>query len=66
MVIEEIELIYDPKTGVTSIHVTGVKGRTCTKLTEELEKNLGGKVRRNITSEYSESTTKAGSKLGGA
>ena len=43
MEIQEIEVIID-KNGEVKIEVHGVKGKSCLKLTEDLEAALGGEV----------------------
>jgi hypothetical protein len=64
MIVEEVELTYDPKTGVTKVHVKGVKGKDCRALTKELEEDLGGHAETHTTAEYNESGIKAGVKVG--
>lgn len=48
---EEIEIFID-NDGEVKLHVTGVAGPDCMKLTEELENVLGVVVGREKTSDY--------------
>lgn len=42
------------KEGITTVSVTGVKGKRCVELTEELERELGQVSSEAKTSEYYE------------
>ncbi|WP_020614503.1 DUF2997 domain-containing protein [Sediminispirochaeta bajacaliforniensis] len=48
---EELEITIG-ENGEVSLHVTGVAGAGCTKLTEELEDALGVVTRRELTGDY--------------
>lgn len=50
---EEITLTFDDADNPV-IKVTGVKGKSCTSLTEALEKKLGIVTKDEKTSEYNE------------
>lgn len=50
---EEITLTFDENDSPV-IKVTGVKGKSCTSLTEALEKKLGTVTKDEKTSEYNE------------
>lgn len=51
---EFVEILVD-KDGNPQIHVKGVKGKSCTGVTDPLEKALGGQViERHFTPEYNE------------
>jgi hypothetical protein len=50
---EEIEIEINEE-GAATIHVKGVKGKTCTKLTADLEKALGKVTGRKMTPEARE------------
>ena len=66
---ETIEMIIHPD-GRVEMRIEGVKGDACTKLTEGVERVLGGKVvERELTSEYYAREVKKDpntQKLGGA
>jgi hypothetical protein len=47
---EEIEVVIDEE-GEATVHVQGVKGRSCTKLTADLERALGKVAKRTMTRE---------------
>lgn len=52
--IQEVEIIFRPD-GRVETRVSGVKGPSCLKLTEELFQWLGGQVeRQELTNEYYE------------
>jgi len=50
---EEIEVVIDEE-GAATLHVQGVKGKTCTDLTDDVEKALGKVTRRTATREARE------------
>jgi hypothetical protein len=50
---EEIEVVIDQE-GEVTLHVQGVKGKGCTKLTQDVEKALGKVGRRKMTREATE------------
>ncbi|MBN1772531.1 MAG: DUF2997 domain-containing protein [Deltaproteobacteria bacterium] len=50
MIREEIEVVVDEE-GHASVHVKGVKGKTCNDLTADLEKALGKVTKRMTTRE---------------
>jgi len=49
--VEEIKVTIDEE-GNVKITVFGANGPSCLKLTEEMERLLGGQVEREFTSEY--------------
>jgi hypothetical protein len=49
----EIEVVVD-QDGIATLHVQGAKGKTCTDLTEDIEKALGKVTRRTMTREATE------------
>jgi hypothetical protein len=51
----EIEVVVD-QDGIATLHVQGVKGKTCTDLTDEVEKALGKITKRTMTREANEAT----------
>jgi hypothetical protein len=54
----EIEVVVGGD-GEVSLHVQGVKGKTCTDLTDEVEKALGRVKRRTATREACEAPVEA-------
>lgn len=48
---EEVKVVIDEQ-GNVKITVFGAQGPTCLKITEEMERLLGGQVQREFTSEY--------------
>jgi hypothetical protein len=48
-----IEFIIDAE-GDVQLHVQGVKGESCTKLTSDIERALGNVKERKLTEEYKE------------
>jgi hypothetical protein len=50
---EKITVEISP-TGETKVSVTGVRGKRCLQLTEELEKELGQMTESKLTGEYYE------------
>lgn len=56
---EEIEITIG-NDGEVELHVTGVPGSDCMKLTEELENLLGVVVNREKTSEYYQEKDESG------
>ena len=50
---QSVEVKITPS-GKVEIHVQGVQGMDCTKITEKLEFALGGKVERELTDESQE------------
>jgi uncharacterized protein (UPF0210 family) len=46
----EIEVVVDQE-GIATLHVQGMKGKTCTDLTDEVEKALGKITKRTMTRE---------------
>jgi hypothetical protein len=49
----EIEVVID-QDGIATLHVQGMKGKTCTDLTDEVEKALGKVTKRTTTREATE------------
>lgn len=56
---EELEILID-ETGNITIHVHGVKGKSCVKNAEEVANNVGRVVNRSYTSEYYDPDQKVG------
>ncbi len=50
---EQIEIVIDEE-GEATIHVRGVKGKSCTDLTADVEKALGKVTKRTATREARE------------
>jgi len=49
----DIEVVVD-QDGIATLHVQGMKGKTCTDLTDEVEKALGKVTKRTMTREATE------------
>ena len=55
---EEIEVVINEE-GEATVHVEGVKGKTCTHLTEDVEKAMGTVTGRKMTREAHEAPVQA-------
>ncbi len=56
---EELEIFID-ETGQITIHVHGIKGKSCVKNAEEIAHNVGQIVNQSFTSEYYDPGQKVG------
>lgn len=56
---EELEVLID-ETGNVTIHVHGIKGKSCVKNAEEIAKKVGRIVQQSFTSEYYDPGQKVG------
>lgn len=56
MNIETVDVVIHPD-GRVELKINGVKGSQCMNITAELERLLGGKLDRELTSDYYEQPT---------
>ncbi|MFB3895368.1 MAG: DUF2997 domain-containing protein [bacterium] len=56
---EELEVLID-ETGNITIHIHGIKGKSCVKNAEEIANNVGTIIQQSFTSEYYDPGQKVG------
>jgi hypothetical protein len=60
--VEEVKVVIDEQ-GNVKITVFGAHGPSCLKITEEMERLLGGQVQREFTSEYYQQEEKESTRI---